>query len=166
MTWWCSLLIEIARLMCSILYMDRLKTSPYSDLTTGSSADDIQHMFTREFCRLLGLSSESPLYVTYVLMLFNLSLPSLIETTPPGRHLALLTHNFAPVPIHSLTVGTQALPTIIKLASIMKAKKTEWSQGSEMPVRLGVLVDPFHNDLLQPYRPLPCYFFHRYPILQ
>ncbi|KAK3817403.1 MAG: CTLH/CRA C-terminal to lish motif domain-containing protein [Benniella sp.] len=100
---------EIARLMCSILYMDHLKASPYSDLTTASSADDIQHMFTREFCRLLGLSSESPLYVT-------------------------------------LTVGTQALPTIIKLASIMKAKKTEWSQGSEMPVEIALTDDTkFHS---------------------
>ncbi|KAF9942371.1 hypothetical protein BGZ65_002493 [Modicella reniformis] len=100
---------EIARLMCCILYMDRINSSPYSDLTTANSSDDIQHMFTRDFCRLLGLSYESPLYV-------------------------------------SLTVGTQALPKIIKVASIMKAKKTEWSQESEMPVEIPLTDDTkFHS---------------------
>ncbi|KAF9907656.1 hypothetical protein BX616_000364, partial [Lobosporangium transversale] len=59
-------------------------------------SDDIQHMFTRDFCSLIGLPCESPLYV-------------------------------------SVTVGTQALPTINKMVAIMKAKKTEWSQQSELP---------------------------------
>ncbi|KAI7831225.1 CTLH/CRA C-terminal to lish motif domain-containing protein [Gamsiella multidivaricata] len=100
---------EILRLMCSIIFMDRIKTSPYADLVASNSSDDIQHMFTRDFCSLLGLACDSPLYV-------------------------------------SLTVGTQAMPTIIKMASIMKAKKTEWSQQSELPVEINLTDDTkFHS---------------------
>ncbi|KAG9072429.1 hypothetical protein KI688_000200 [Linnemannia hyalina] len=70
---------------------------------------DIQHMFTRDFCSLIGLSCDSPLYV-------------------------------------SVTVGTQAMPTMIKMASIMKAKKTEWSQQQELPVEINLTDDTkFHS---------------------
>ncbi|KAF8929290.1 hypothetical protein BGZ58_009037 [Dissophora ornata] len=100
---------EIQRLMCSILFLDRFQTSPYADLVAPNSNDDIQHMFTRDFCSLIGLSQESPLYV-------------------------------------SLTVGTQAMPTMIKMAAIMKAKKTEWSQQSELPVEINLTDDTrFHS---------------------
>ncbi|KAF9109856.1 hypothetical protein BGX27_007122 [Mortierella sp. AM989] len=87
---------EIQRLMCSIIYMNNINASPYADLIAPNFSYDIQHMFTRDFCSLIGLSCESPLYV-------------------------------------SVTVGTQALPTMNKMASIMKAKKAEWSQQSELP---------------------------------
>lgn len=56
-------LLEIFRLMCSIIYMDHIKTSPYADLIAPNTNADIQHMFTRDFCSLIGLSCDSPLYV-------------------------------------------------------------------------------------------------------
>ncbi|KAF9146823.1 hypothetical protein BGX30_007741 [Mortierella sp. GBA39] len=100
---------EIFRLMCSIIYMDHIKTSPYADLIAANTNADIQHMFTRDFCSLIGLSCDSPLYV-------------------------------------SVTVGTQAMPTMIKMASIMKAKKTEWSQQQELPVEINLTDDTkFHS---------------------
>ncbi|KAF9357119.1 hypothetical protein BGX26_004236 [Mortierella sp. AD094] len=100
---------EIQRLMCSIIYMKNIKASPYADLIAPNFCDDIQHMFTRDFCSLIGLSCESPLYV-------------------------------------SVTVGTQAMPTMNKMASIMKAKKTEWSQQSELPVEINLTDDTkFHS---------------------
>ncbi|KAG0089883.1 hypothetical protein BGZ92_004061 [Podila epicladia] len=100
---------EIMRLMGCILFFDRIKSSPYADLIAPNANADIQHMFTRDFCSLIGLSCESPLYV-------------------------------------SVTVGTQAMPTIIKMASIMKAKKTEWSQQSELPVEINLTDDTkFHS---------------------
>lgn len=34
----------------------------------------------------------------------------------------------------SVTVGATALPTILKMATIMKEKKNEWSQQDELPV--------------------------------
>ncbi|KAF9578446.1 hypothetical protein BGW38_005741 [Lunasporangiospora selenospora] len=100
---------EIMRLMCSIIYMDHIHTSPYADLVTPNANSDLQHMFTRDFCSLIGLSCESPLYV-------------------------------------SCTVGTQAIPTILKVSALMKAKKTEWSQQSELPVEISLTDDvKFHS---------------------
>ncbi|KAG0046215.1 hypothetical protein BGZ83_008605 [Gryganskiella cystojenkinii] len=100
---------EIFRLMCCIIYMKHIKTSPYADLFASNANADIQHMFTRDFCSLIGLSCDSPLYV-------------------------------------SVTVGTQAMPTMIKMATIMKAKKTEWSQQSELPVEINLTDDTkFHS---------------------
>ncbi|KAF9427933.1 hypothetical protein BGZ76_002134, partial [Entomortierella beljakovae] len=100
---------EIQRLMCCIIFINNLPTSPYKDLITPNFADDIQHMFTRDFCSLIGLSCESPLYT-------------------------------------SVTVGTQAMPTMNKMASIMKAKKAEWSQQSELPVEINLTDDTkFHS---------------------
>ena len=94
------IILEIQKLMCSILYTSRLHTSPYVSLMSMNSWIDIQTQFTRDFCLLLGLSSESPLYI-------------------------------------SSTVGTAALPTIIKMSSIMKDKSgLEWSQQGELPVEI------------------------------
>ncbi|KAG0200129.1 hypothetical protein BGX28_006709 [Mortierella sp. GBA30] len=105
---------DILRLMCCIIYMDHIKTSPYADLMAPNANADIQHMFTRDFCSLIGLSCDSPLYV-------------------------------------SVTVGTQAMPTMIKMASIMKAKKTEWSQQSELPVEINLSDETkFHSIFVCP----------------
>ncbi|KAF9556268.1 hypothetical protein EC968_008365 [Mortierella alpina] len=105
---------DIKRLMCCIIFMDRIKTSRYADLMDPNTTSDIQHMFTRDFCSLIGLSCDSPLYV-------------------------------------SVTVGTQAMPTMIKMASIMKAKKTEWSQQSELPVEINLTDETkFHSIFVCP----------------
>ncbi|KAF9939428.1 hypothetical protein BGZ67_009553 [Mortierella alpina] len=105
---------DIKRLMCCIIFMDHIKTSRYADLMDPNTNSDIQHMFTRDFCSLIGLSCDSPLYV-------------------------------------SVTVGTQAMPTMIKMASIMKAKKTEWSQQSELPVEINLTDETkFHSIFVCP----------------
>ncbi|KAJ3280762.1 hypothetical protein HK104_000423 [Borealophlyctis nickersoniae] len=95
-----SHLKEIQRLMCSFLFATRLATSPYADLLDPHLQTDIQRRFTRDFCALLGLSSDSPLFI-------------------------------------SVTVGTHAIPTILKMSSIMKDKSgIEWSQAGELPVEV------------------------------
>ncbi|KAF9410474.1 hypothetical protein BGZ94_001636 [Podila epigama] len=100
---------DIMRLMGCLMFANRIKTSPYADLVVPNTNSDLQHMFTRDFCSLIGLSCESPLYV-------------------------------------SVTVGTQAMPTMIKMAAIMKAKRTEWSQQSELPVEINLTDDTkFHS---------------------
>ncbi|KAG0301591.1 hypothetical protein BGZ98_008208 [Dissophora globulifera] len=100
---------EVQRLMGCLMFIGRIHKSPYADLFAPNASDDIQHMFTRDYCSLIGLSQESPLYV-------------------------------------SLTVGTQAMPTMIKMATIMKAKRTEWSQQSELPVEINLTDDTkFHS---------------------
>lgn len=55
--------LEIMRLMGCILFFDRIKSSPYADLIAPNANADIQHMFTRDFCSLIGLSCDSPLYI-------------------------------------------------------------------------------------------------------
>lgn len=68
---------EIAQLASALVYQPNLAESPYAHLFAGgaggeagsggegtnTSFDEIASSFTREFCSLLGLSAESPLYV-------------------------------------------------------------------------------------------------------
>lgn len=73
---------EIAQLAAALVYLPNLAESPYAHLFASSSGvpgagggdggdgsgdessfDEISSSFTREFCSLLGLSAESPLYV-------------------------------------------------------------------------------------------------------
>lgn len=55
---------EIAQLASALVFTTNLSESPYAGLfVPETSFDDIASSFTREFCSLLGLSAESPLYV-------------------------------------------------------------------------------------------------------
>ncbi|KAI8807318.1 CTLH/CRA C-terminal to lish motif domain-containing protein [Cladochytrium replicatum] len=95
-----SNLKEIQRMMCSFLYVRNLDKSPYADFLSPSALADLERKFTSEYCTLLGLPTESPLYA-------------------------------------SVTIGTAALPTIIKMSSIMKDKSgLEWTQAGELPVEI------------------------------
>ncbi|KAH6561196.1 hypothetical protein BASA50_001577 [Batrachochytrium salamandrivorans] len=94
---------EIQQLMCSILFITKLSLSPYANLLNPHLWSDIQTTFTRDFCQLIGLSSDSPLFI-------------------------------------AVTAGTTALPTIIKMSSIMKDKSgLEWSQQGELPVEIPLI---------------------------
>ncbi|KAH6657807.1 CTLH/CRA C-terminal to lish motif domain-containing protein [Truncatella angustata] len=55
---------EIQQLSCAMVYSSNLPTSPYRSMFDITIAfDEVAASFTREFCSLLGLSAESPLYV-------------------------------------------------------------------------------------------------------
>ncbi|TLD14030.1 uncharacterized protein PgNI_04866 [Pyricularia grisea] len=57
-------LAEITRLAGALIYAPNLADSPYATLFDSPTAFlDAASSFTREFCSLLGLSAESPLYV-------------------------------------------------------------------------------------------------------
>jgi hypothetical protein len=89
---------EVQQLMGAMAFCPNLQGSPYSAIFNNSSAwDDVAQFFTREFCSLLGLSADSPLYI-------------------------------------ATTAGAIALPTLLKLQTIMKAKRTEWTSDNELPV--------------------------------
>lgn len=90
---------EVQRLMCAFLYVDTLFQSPYGKpfMNPEKTWEDVAGSFTTEFCSLLGLSAESPLYI-------------------------------------AATAGAIALPTLLKMTSIMKEKKTEWNSQNELPV--------------------------------
>ncbi|KAK6522678.1 hypothetical protein TWF281_002114 [Arthrobotrys megalospora] len=93
-------LSEISQLAGCLLWRERMTSSPYADsIEKESSWQEIVDSFTSEFCALLRLSAESPLYV-------------------------------------ATTAGAIALPTFNKMATIMKAKKTEWTSQNELPVEV------------------------------
>src|SRR5699024_4574859 len=77
---------EVQQLMGAMAFCPNLRESPYRGIFNNPSAwDDVALSFTREFCSLLGLSADSPLYI-------------------------------------AATAGAIALPTLLKLQTIMKAK--------------------------------------------
>jgi len=57
-------LSEIQQLVSAMIYASNLAGSPYSSIfATNTAFTDVAASFTREFCSLLGLSAESPLYI-------------------------------------------------------------------------------------------------------
>ncbi|KAJ3193452.1 hypothetical protein HK101_004805 [Irineochytrium annulatum] len=96
---------EIQRLMTAVLYpsYSRLARSPYADLLDPNLLPDIQTTFTRDFCRLMGLPSDSPL-------------------------------------LTSVTIGVNALPTIVKMSSVLRDKgELGKSQRTELPIEIPLL---------------------------
>lgn len=89
---------DIQHLMGAMAFCSNIGQSPYKHIFNNDSAwDDVAVSFTRDFCSLLGLSADSPLYV-------------------------------------ASTAGAIALPTLLKLQTIMKEKRTEWTTQHELPV--------------------------------
>ncbi|KAJ3956551.1 hypothetical protein N0V92_006892 [Colletotrichum tropicale] len=71
---------EIQQLSCAMVYASNIGQSPYANIFETSAAfDDVALSFTREFCSLLGLSAESPLYVAATAG--AIALPQLIKYT-------------------------------------------------------------------------------------
>jgi hypothetical protein len=91
---------EIQKLVGAIAYWQNIPDSPYARIFAQDSAwDDVATSFTKEFCSLLGLSADSPLYI-------------------------------------ATTAGAIALPVLLKVRSIMKEKRTEWTTEEELPVEI------------------------------
>ena len=89
---------EIQQLSGAMAFCPNLAQSPYRRIFHNDDAwEDLANVFTREFCSLLGLSADSPLYI-------------------------------------AATAGAIALPTLLKLQTIMKEKRTEWTTQHELPV--------------------------------
>ncbi|KAI1739246.1 CTLH/CRA C-terminal to lish motif domain-containing protein [Xylaria scruposa] len=71
---------EIQRLSAAMVFAPNLATSPYRTIfNTDLAFDEVASSFTREFCSLLGLSAESPLYVAVTAG--ALALPNLVKYT-------------------------------------------------------------------------------------
>ncbi|KAF4505434.1 hypothetical protein G6O67_007384 [Ophiocordyceps sinensis] len=71
---------EIQQLACALIFISNLEASPYRQVFEIDSAfDDVAVSFTREFCSLLGLSAESPMYVAVTAG--SIALPRLIKYT-------------------------------------------------------------------------------------
>ncbi|OAA62093.1 regulator of gluconeogenesis Rmd5 [Cordyceps fumosorosea ARSEF 2679] len=71
---------EIQQLCCALVFAGNLEASPYSRLFRVDTAfEEVSASFTREFCSLLGLAAESPLYVAVTAG--AIALPRLIKYT-------------------------------------------------------------------------------------
>lgn len=69
---------EITELSGAMAYSPNLKQSPYRQIFLRKDTwEDLATMFTREFCSLLGLSAESPLYIAATAG--AISLPTLLK---------------------------------------------------------------------------------------
>ncbi|KAF3480678.1 macrophage erythroblast attacher [Arthroderma uncinatum] len=91
---------EIQRLMGAMAFAPNLEDSPYNSIFNNpNSWERVATSFKGEFCALLSLAAESPLYV-------------------------------------AATAGAIALPTLLKLQTIMKEKRTEWTSQNELPVEI------------------------------
>ncbi|KAF9364949.1 hypothetical protein BGX34_011990 [Mortierella sp. NVP85] len=56
---------EISRLMCCILYMDQIESSPYGDLWNQSVIENLRYIFPREYFGVMdGAACESLLYTS------------------------------------------------------------------------------------------------------
>jgi len=90
---------DIQQLSAAMAFSPNLSQSPYRRIFHDEDAwENLANSFTREFCSLLGLSADSPLYI-------------------------------------AATAGAIALPTLLKLQTIMKEKRTEWTTQHELPVK-------------------------------
>lgn len=54
---------DIRRLMACVLYRDRLAHSPYADLVERDAWREVEMLFARDYCAMLGMTLESPLSV-------------------------------------------------------------------------------------------------------
>lgn len=69
---------QIRELMTAILFTSNIQDSPYRSLFEIQTAfEEVAHSFAREFCSLLNLSAESPLYVAVTAG--AISLPQLLK---------------------------------------------------------------------------------------
>jgi len=106
---------EVQQLIGAMAFCPNLLDSPYRHIFYNDEAwVNLAISFTREFCSLLGLSADSPLYI-------------------------------------ASTAGAIALPTLLKLQTIMKEKRTEWTTQHELPVE--ILLPPayqFHSIFVCP----------------
>lgn len=89
---------EVQELLGAMAYWQNIEESPYRRIFYNDSGwEEVAHSFNREFCSLLGLSADSPLFI-------------------------------------AATAGAIALPYLLKMQSIMKEKRTEWTTQDELPV--------------------------------
>ncbi|CAK7263979.1 hypothetical protein SEPCBS119000_000764 [Sporothrix epigloea] len=69
---------EMERLAAALVFASNMSESPYASVfETTTAFEDLAAAFTREFCSLLGLSAESPLYVATTAG--TIALPRLIK---------------------------------------------------------------------------------------
>ncbi|KAF3781051.1 RMD5-like protein A [Nymphaea thermarum] len=70
---------EVQKLMACLLWVGKMDSSPYAELLAPSHWDELAAELTQEYCRLLGQSYQSPLYMT--IAAGTQGLPTLLKLT-------------------------------------------------------------------------------------
>jgi hypothetical protein len=92
-------LCDISRLMASMLYVDRIDGSPYTEIFARPSYEDVRGMFASEFCSLLGLPPQSPLYLAVTAGSIALPILAKMESVMKRRGAEWTTSHELPVEI-------------------------------------------------------------------
>ena len=105
---------EIQQLIGAMAYCPNLKQSPYRRIFCNDGAwDDVGNAFMREFCSLLGLSADSPLYVAATAGAIALPTIHKLKSIMKESRTEWTTQNELAVNIHCFNVFSQLLWLIL-----------------------------------------------------
>jgi E3 ubiquitin-protein transferase RMND5 len=92
---------EVFQLLGAVAYWQNIDSSPYRPLfaTDSSAWDDVAGSFTREFCALLGLSANSPLYIAATAGAIALPVLAKVKTLMKAKRTEWTTEEELPVEI-------------------------------------------------------------------
>ena len=91
---------EIQQLMGAMAFSSNLEDSPYRNIFNNTTAwDEVATSFTREFCSLLKLSADSPLYVAATAGAIALPTLQKLQTIMQQKRTEWTTENELPVEI-------------------------------------------------------------------
>lgn len=117
---------EISRLMAAILYVDRgLERSPYADVLTSPTYEQAHAMFASEFCSLLGLPPQSPLYLAVTTGSIALPILTKMESVMKARGAEWTTSQELPVEI--------PLPSLLEFHNIFVCPVSKEQTTEENP---------------------------------
>jgi hypothetical protein len=88
---------DTAQLMTAVLYVDKM--CPYKDIFSSPSYDQLYGMFSSEFCSLLGLPPDSPLYLAVTAGAIAIPTLAKMETVMKSRRAEWTTKQELPVEI-------------------------------------------------------------------
>ena len=122
---------EVQQLMGAVAYWSNLEQSPYQHIFHNTSAwEEVANSFTREFCSLLELSADSPLYVAATAG--AIALPKLLklQKVKEQKRTEWTTENELPVEI---PLPPSYLFHSIFVCPVLKAQTTDENPPMVMP---------------------------------
>lgn len=100
---------ELQKLCGAVAYSPNLQQSPYRRVFLNEGAwDEVANSFTKEFCALLGLSAESPLYLAATAGAIALPHFSKLQVIMKDKRTEWTTSHEIPVQVSNPKAGTKA----------------------------------------------------------
>jgi hypothetical protein len=116
---------EVAELASSLAFYQNIDTCPYRHLFLNNNAwEEVANTFTKEFCSMLGLSADSPLYVAVTAGAIALPVLNKVKTIMMANRTEWTTAQempvrfiYPPIPTPKLTecTGRSTTPTILSV---------------------------------------------------